>query len=106
MEHKYLTTKEQYLSTKSSWASSQPHAAWHHIVYNILRDKPARHGFAEKKKRIEGNDPWFGFNHARSEAIYALYTLSQTPRPGAAEHFKTIFGIDLPDNLRDTLINT
>lgn len=98
-EH-FFETKEDYLKFKKQWASAvnDPKAkkelirektSWgtthvyqkkgwlqavHHIIYNIVRDKPLNHGFTpitnKDKIRSNSNNPDFKFDHAKYEFEY------------------------------------
>ena len=70
MEKTYYLSREQYEIVKVSWKSEKQHSAWKHIVYNILRDKDPKNGFHEKKKNIQGDNPWFGYREALFQAKY------------------------------------
>jgi len=115
MEKQYYITKEQYESLKAAWATHSMHDAKMHIIYNILRSKPAKHGFTEKTKHIQGNDPWYGFNVAKKDALWSISTknpFSPTSATGIryAEQlverkaaFKKYFGIDMPEDLNEQI---
>lgn len=68
MEKQYYITKEQFTALTAAWKAKASHSAAEHIIYNILRSKDAKLGFCEKTKSIQGNDPWYGFKTALSEA--------------------------------------
>jgi hypothetical protein len=102
MEKTYYLTKEQFTAVDATWKSKKYHNATEHVIYNILRGKPADTGFSIKTKNIQGNDPWFGFNR---HAINAKYRICQAFNPmsrnwqEAREAFKKEFGIDIPDDI-------
>jgi hypothetical protein len=79
----YNFTKEQFLAAKQAWKTIIQPTAEMHIIYNFIRSKPIKHGFSEKKKNIQGNDPWYAFNNALWSTKY--YT---------NENFKTLFGFE------------
>lgn len=95
MQKQFYISKEQYNIVKSTWKTSH-HSAPYHIIYNILRSKKPTNGFNAKTKNIQGNDPWFGYHSALRVAknyCHPIYNLS----------FKHIFGIDIPENIKEKL---
>jgi hypothetical protein len=118
MENKakeYYISREQYLTLKAKWAENNNHPAWQHIIYNILRNKPIDSGFTEKKKAIQCNDPWWGFNSALSEARHycpgEICPYDKDKFPSGYERWtkrseeyqklaEKIFGITIPGDIR------
>jgi len=96
METNFNFTKDQYLLAKQLWANTKYHSAADHILYNIIRNRPAQHGFIAKSKSIQGNDPWFAYNRAFQQARMII-----TYNPAA---FKAKFGFDMPSNMLALLI--
>lgn len=97
MEQKYIISKEQYLAVKAKWAANQTsHAAYEHIVYNLLRGKPAKTGFNEKIKNIQGDNSWFAFNCAKSNAAFYVSKYKEGT-------FKERFGCDMPDGFLELI---
>ena len=98
MEKEYFISKEEFLAIKETWAKRpNNHAtADEHIIYNALRSLPLERGFAEKKKNIQGNDPWYAFKNAKMIAHWR----TKRALPG---EFKKAYGIDIPDGLLDKL---
>ena len=120
----YSLSKEDYQTLKAHWSKNyRGYRSCEMVIYNLLRDKPAKNGFVEKKKNIQGNDPWFGLRKALSNAIfsasnpYAKYHWwSKRKEKSEAEfkeeiqkelnaRFKKNFGIDLPDFLSVRIAN-
>lgn len=99
MEKTYYLTKEDYLTVIATWKMVIGHTVQDHILYNILRCKPADYGFSEKKNNIQGDDPWYAFNTTHGDLNYKL-----KHRPEIfGNYFKTRFGIDVPVGLADKL---
>lgn len=96
MEKEYYITKEEFITLKAKWASKSAHESWHHIIYNVLRSKDIKTGFAEKTKNIQGNNSWFAYDRAKWDA--KMFTRKSTP-----ETFKCVFGIDKPETLEARL---
>jgi|JI10StandDraft_1071094.scaffolds.fasta_scaffold55820_4 hypothetical protein len=96
MEKEYFISKEEFLSAKAKWASSDYHTASNHIIYNALRSKPLDHGFHQKTKNIQGNDAWYAFKEAKRGAWWFA-------RKAPPEAFKLMFGIDRPATLEEML---
>jgi len=121
MEKQYYITKEQFTAMLAAWRSKTEHTAGQHIIYNILRSKPAKLGFAEKQKNIQGNDPWFAFKQALIEAKQICnkshpwekyrgnpnYASTVAHADAALAERKQrameIFGFDLPDDIHERL---
>lgn len=99
MEKTYYLTKEDYLMVVVTWKGTKSHTVQDHILYNILRCKPADYGFSEKKNNIQSNDSWNAFNAAHKNVVYKLKYGPDT----FARYFKTRFGIDVPVGLADKL---
>lgn len=104
----HFISKEDYLTVKKTWASKQNHSAKDHVLYNVLRGKDAKLGFSEKTKHIQGNDSWYGY---KSSLKNAMYSVDLDVRFGGPERildkhtqFKEVFGIPIPANLRDKLM--
>ena len=71
----YSLSKEDYQTLKAHWSKNyRGYRSCEMVIYNLLRDKPAKNGFVEKKKNIQGNDPWFGFREALKESYRYAYT--------------------------------
>jgi hypothetical protein len=68
MEQQYYISKEQFTALTAAWRSRKDHTAAEHIIYNVLRGKPAKQGFKQREKHVQGNDPWYAFSCALSEA--------------------------------------
>lgn len=65
----YNITTEQYQSLKAAWkklADAKDIYPRDILIYNILRNKDLKRGFASTTNicRIQGNDPWFSFKKA------------------------------------------
>ena len=120
MEKQYLISKDEYQTVKQFWVSIKEHPAWHHIIYNILRSKPADHGFCIKQGNFQGNDPWYGYNDplhevkAECSTVNAWAVQKGTSYDRIYQHveekiaqrkkaFKATFGIDLPEGFIDLL---
>jgi hypothetical protein len=117
----YNITKEQYQSIIATWKAHKEHNATQHILYNLLRSKDLKLGFCERKANIQGNDPWFAFNKAKTEALSILayknpwqkykgdekweymYDRGEADRLKLIEGFKATFGIDIPEGLQELL---
>lgn len=111
----FYITKEQFTTLVSTWADKKDHTARDHIIYNVLRGKPADLGFTERKSNIQGLDPWYAFNNALHDAKFLInwdVTISDNPAFNARvasriankkAKCKTMFGIDLPLDLREKL---
>lgn len=118
----YYVSKEEYLALKAHWSKNHwQHGAKDMVVYNVLRGKPARNGFVEKKRHLQGNDPWFAYKLACSNALN--YTHDKWEHTGyyggnyvldkeahklemkakRNERFKELFGIELPEDLYSKL---
>ena len=123
MEKTYYISKEQFTTLTTTWANTKDHSAWQHIIYNILRDKPADLGFTQKTKNIQGNNPWYAFNNALSlaeaeinpsRAIIKKWGVVEKGLFGSKsgwieqpnphyKSFKDLFGIDMPADFLDKL---
>lgn len=120
----YSLSKEDYQTLKAHWSKNyRGYKSCEMVIYNLLRDKPAKNGFVEKKKNIQGNDPWFGLRKALGNAIYyasnpyaKYHWWSKRKEKSEAEfkeeiqkelndRFKKNFGIDLPDFLSVRIAN-
>lgn len=115
MEKSYYITKEEFTTVKATWKAETCHSARDHIIYNILRSKPADYGFEVKKSNIQGNDPWFAYNQALRDA--KGFVNSKNPYPetstshlrwnendaGRKSAFKVLFGIDRPEDILSML---
>ena len=95
MEKSYYINKEQFNAVKSSWKNQKHHESWEHILYNVLRSKPADNGFTLRTKNIQGNHPWYAFNHALSVALGNLKYRKQSA--------DELFGFELPEDLHAQL---
>lgn len=105
MEKTYYLTKEQFFAMTAAWKSKNSHTAAEHLMYNILRSKPADHGFTEKYKDIlPSGDPlkWKAFNEALANAKWSIKT-RQFGDYKPDVYFKSVFGIDIPADLNDKL---
>lgn len=104
----HFISKEEYLTVKKTWASKQDHSAVDHVLYNVLRGKDAKLGFSEKTKNIQGNDSWYSYKSSMKTAIYRVDLEDRFNRPERIEakvnQFKEVFGISIPHNLHDKLI--
>jgi len=112
MEKQYYISKEQFLTLKAKWKESSYHSAADHIIYNILRSKPADNGFIPKKLHIQGDNEWYAFNEALWNANHQLKPCykrdwvlkTSTLIEGQMEkEFKTHYGIEPPADLADKL---
>jgi len=114
MEKTYYISREQYLTIKATWAAKHDHTAWQHIIYNILRNKPADYGFIARNKHIQGDNPWFAYNEALATAKNYLskhnpwtegssFERRQKAIASDIAHLKAIFGIDMPEDIYDKL---
>lgn len=119
----YSLSKEDYQTLKAHWSKNyRGYRSCEMVIYNLLRDKPAKNGFVEKKKNIQGNDPWFGFREALKQAFYYTYEANspwvfwgarfvddreehrKEMEQRIRERFKERFGIELsPPDLYDAL---
>jgi hypothetical protein len=117
----YNITKEQYQAIIATWKAHKEHNATQHILYNLLRSKDLKLGFCERKANIQGNDPWFAFSTAKTEALSILanrnpweknkgdekwnymYERGEEKRTKTSAEFKAIFGIDIPEGLWELL---
>jgi hypothetical protein len=104
MEKTFYVNKENYEALITTWKSKKEHSSSDHVIYNILRCKPADHGFTVKQQNILAHDPWYGFNHAVVEAKW-LATVRSHEQGNASrlKHFKDTFGFDMPSDLYDKL---
>lgn len=94
MEKQYYISKEQFAELITAWKKNEQHSASQHIIYNILRSKPADLGFSPRGKNIQGNNPWYSFNESVTNARWICRD---------ATYFKSIFGIDVPSDLEEKL---
>jgi hypothetical protein len=93
----YYISKEDYLTLKAHWSKHYwQSGAKEMIIYNILRSKPARNGFVEKKRNIQGNNPWFAFENACNDAL--SYTIEKYEKIG-------FFGARFTSNKEDYLLS-
>lgn len=118
MEQKqYLISKEEYLTAKQKWAKHKHHTAKWHILYNILRSKPADYGFKKKTRAIQGNDPWFAYNTARGFILVDFHNPWKDEQSAyAAAHklkieknkvrFKEVFGIEFVEGILSLMPRT
>lgn len=121
----YSLSKEDYQTLKAHWSKNyRGYRSCEMVIYNLLRDKPAKNGFVEKKKNIQGNDPWFGLRKALSNAIFSasdpyskFYWCTRrneitekefyaNVKKELNDKFRAKFGIDLPDFLSVRIANT
>jgi len=105
MEKTYYLTKEQFIAMTAAWKSKDAHTASEHLIYNILRSKPADLGFTEKYKEIlTAGDPlkWKAFTDAIVAAKWSIKT-RQFGDYKPDVYFKNAFGIDIPADLNDKL---
>ena len=121
----YSLSKEDYQTLKAHWSKNyRGYRSCEMVIYNLLRDKPAKNGFVEKKKNIQGNDPWFGLRKALGNAIFSasdpvskFYWCTRRNEITEKEFYANIkkelndkfrakFGIDLPDFLSVRIANT
>jgi len=107
MENQYYISKEQFLTLKAKWKESNNHSASDMIVYNILRSKPADHGFVAKRKNIQGNNEWHAFNEALWYASYTKKMRDPVTKffvidiEATNAEFKAKYGIDRPSDFAD-----
>lgn len=94
-ENKTYLTKEQFIAVTKAWKNSGDHTAGEIIIYNILRGKDAASGFVPKKRKIQGDDEWFGYNLGR---VYARARFL-SDREDSKKAFEDTFGIERPDDL-------
>jgi hypothetical protein len=87
MEKNFLVSREEYLVAKATWKNKANPVASEMIIYNVIRGKDKKNGFCEKKKHIQGNDPWFAYN----EALFRAKIFIKRLTPG---QFKASFGIE------------
>lgn len=93
----YLISREEFGQLKSAWATRSEHTAAEHIIYNLLRSKLAKHGFVEKTKNIQGNDPWYAYSLAKRTAWSFCKNYQSS--------FKARFGIEMPESLVELIRN-
>lgn len=101
MEKTFYTTKEQHVALLKTWKGKKEHTAAQHVIYNILRSKPADHGFVEKYADIlPPGDPrrWKAYREAVIEAKWFL-TKTAYNYDAKRDAFKRLFGFDLPEDL-------
>lgn len=103
MEKTFYITKEQFADLSATWKARKAHTVDQHIIYNILRSKPADHGFEMKHKKIAHmlttGECWKAFNAALTEAKWSI-TPKQFGEPGQhLKNFKATFGFDMPSDL-------
>lgn len=117
MENQYCITKQQYETVRTTWKSTKTHTAAEHIIYNILRGKPATLGFVPRRNNIQGNDPWFACRNAiHLAALSCDFTNPWANSPhhntqlhgeerakARRERIQQTFGIDLPDDIQKRL---
>lgn len=121
MEKQFNISKEQYQTVLNTWKQKKEHSAAEHIIYNALRSKPSACGFSIKSKNIQGNDPWFGFNHSLKAAQSLCSLVNPWEAYKGAEfgnssyergltrinvtkvNFKNTFGIDLTPEIFNML---
>lgn len=121
MEVSYILNKEQFLGLKSAWkqlADADDIKAEDVVVYNILRGKDSKSGFAPttNPKKIQGLDPWYEFKNAvsniaikylnkRGEKVYhaGTYITASEFQEIRKDSFKQRYGVDLTDALVEAL---
>lgn len=120
MEKQFYISKEQYAALIAAWKSRKAHSSMEHIIYNLLRSKPAKLGFVERKNNIQGNNSWYAYNEALKSAKILCSTKNpwaqckDTPHSRSYEsgearikenqkRFKETFGIDMPADFMDQL---
>lgn len=108
MEKNYYLTQDQFNTLKTTW-KAKTRVAYEHIMYNVLRDKPADSGFCVKTKNIQGNDPWFGFNSALRWAKRLCRTdlpsWQKRSEEDVKKWFKDRFGFDMPSTFMTKIMN-
>jgi hypothetical protein len=108
METQFYISTEQYQQLKAAWkvlAANKDVHACDILIYNILRSKAPSRGFiaVTNALHIQGSNPWYAFNQAKTTADYKYSTTNRwsTPEQNAKKvnDFKSRFGIDLPVDL-------
>lgn len=112
MEKNYIITAEQYLALKQAWKHLSDIGGilpGDVVIYNLLRGKPVRNGFAPVKilSKIKSGDAWYAFNNACHDAERALpvrsYSIDERHASRLTDAFKARYGIDAVAGLFDAL---
>lgn len=118
MEKQYYISKEQYTALLAAWSSRKNHSAGEHIIYNLLRSKPATTGFVERKKAIQGDDPWYAYKQAVKSAQHfcsltnpwahwnkeqSMYLHGEQRIKNNQKQFEATFGFEMPADFNEQL---
>lgn len=103
MNKTFYITKEQFADLSTAWKSRKAHTVGQHVIYNILRSKPADHGFVMKHADIahmlSTGECWKAFNDAVIEAKWSVTPKQFGDSEQHLKNFKATFGFDMPSDL-------
>lgn len=98
-ENTYMLSKEEFLKLKAHWSKTcRNRTSAEMLIYNLLRSKPARNGFAAKTKGVQSNNPWQAFYLAKAAAHYQVFRMKKYGT------FEEKFGIQIPDGFEEMIV--
>lgn len=102
----YTLSKQEFLQFQSAFrarAKAGSISSPDMVLYNIVRGKPANHGFTaitNTRKLQNGADRWEGYKQAKYFATYRLQGQAKN------KHFKDLYNIELTDEQFATFLAT